>query len=73
MKKVLELLHIFLPLPFKIYFFIELYLIYNVVLITAVQQSDSLIYIYVYIYTHILFFFLAVPCSMQDLSSPTRD
>ena len=35
--------------------FIEIWFIYNVVLISAVQQSDSIIYIYVYkIYTHMV-------------------
>ena len=43
---------------FIIYFalkiFIEIYLIYNVVLVSGVQQSDSVLYIYIYvcIYTH---------------------
>ena len=38
-------------MPTRISFFlIEVYLIYNVVLISAVQQSDSVIYIYIYIY-----------------------
>ena len=35
--------------------FIEIWLIYNIVLISGVQQSDSFIYIfiYIYIYTHV--------------------
>ena len=32
-------------------FFAEVYLLYNVV-ISAIQQSDSVLYIYIYIYTH---------------------
>ena len=39
------------------YFFIEVELIYNVLFITAVQQSDSLIYIYKYIHILFLIFF----------------
>ena len=31
-------------------FFLEVSLIYNVVLVSGVQQSDSAIYIYIYIY-----------------------
>ena len=57
-------------------FFIEVQLIYNVALITAVQQSDSGIYTHIYIYTHTLFkiFFSTVvyykilnivPCAIQ--------
>ena len=34
---------------------IEVQLIYNVVLTSAVQQSDSDRYTYIYIYTHIVF------------------
>ena len=34
--------------PFIVVFFIEAYLIYNVVPITAVQQSDSVIHIYTF-------------------------
>ena len=36
-------------------FFIELWLNYNVALITIVQQSDAVIYIYIYTHAHILF------------------
>ena len=54
---------------FKIYF-IQVYLIYNVVLISAVSQSDSVIYIHIYIHTHIyihiLFFILLFIASSQD-------
>ena len=39
---------------FKKIYFIEVLLTYNVVLISAVQQSDSVIHIYIYI----LFFIL---------------
>ena len=41
-------------------FFIKRYLIYNVLLISALQQSDSVIqiYIYIYIYIYIFFFYL---------------
>ena len=35
-----------------IHIFIEVWLIYNVMLISAIQQSDSVTYIYIYIYTH---------------------
>ena len=31
-------------------YFIEVYLIYNVVLISTIQQSDSVIHIYIYTY-----------------------
>ena len=55
---------------FFIYFFIEVYLIYNVVLISAVQQSDSVIHIYTFFF--ILFFIMVypsilsiVPCAIQ--------
>ena len=39
-------------LPFLNLFSIEVELIYNVVLVSRVQQSDSVLYIYIYIYTH---------------------
>ena len=52
---------------FSFFLIIEVELIYNVVLGSGVQQSDSVLFIYLY------FIFLATPCSMQDLSSPTRD
>ena len=34
-------------------FFIEIYLIYNVLLVSGIQQSGSVIYICMYIHTHI--------------------
>ena len=41
---------------FKVFFKkTEVQLTYNVVLISAVQQSDSDIYIYIYTHTHVLF------------------
>ena len=40
---------VFLKFPFSLFsFFIEVWLIYNVVLISAVQQSDSVIHIYIH-------------------------
>ena len=42
----------------QFFFLIEVQLIYNVALIAAVQQSDSVIC--VYIYTHILFHILFI-------------
>ena len=41
----------------KIFFFslIEVSLIYNVVLVSGVQQSDSVVYTYISIFVHILF------------------
>ena len=68
------------PLPTcisnPILFLIEVQLIYNVVLIAAVQQSDSVIcicmYIYIYILFHILFIMIyhgllnIVPCAIQQ-------
>ena len=38
-------------------FFIEVQLIYNVLLIFAIQQSDSVIRMYVYIYKFFKYFF----------------
>ena len=38
---------------FTVFFLIEVWMIYNVVLVSGVQQSDSVIYIYVYICTYI--------------------
>ena len=64
---------------FKIYFF-EVQLIYNVVLVCGIQQSDSVSYIYmclyIYIYIYIFFFIFfsivvyyrilnIVPCAIQ--------
>ena len=37
-------------------FFIEIQLIYNVVLVSSVQQSASFIHIYIYIYIYIYSF-----------------
>ena len=55
----------------KIYF-IEVWLIYNVVLISAVQQSDSVIHIYIYTFFFIFFSMMVyhrilniVPCAIQ--------
>ena len=45
-----------LSLQGQLLLFIEIWLIYNVVLISAVQQSDSIIHIY--IYTHLVFHLL---------------
>ena len=42
---------------FVLNIFNEIYLIYSVVLITAVQQSDSVIYIYICILFYILFYY----------------
>ena len=41
--------------PFLNLFFIELQLNYNVMLVTAVQQSDSVLYTHTYILFHSLF------------------
>ena len=40
---------------FSLIYFTDVYLIYNIVLVSGVQQSDLVIYIYVYILFHILF------------------
>ena len=48
-------------------FFIEVYLIYSVVLSSAVQQSDSVIYIYIYIYIYILLSVLFHYTLSQDI------
>ena len=63
---------VLLFLPFFLSFLIEVYLIYNVVLISAVQQSDSVLqytqlYIYIYIYIHILFYILFHYGLSQDI------
>ena len=62
MMLLIELLH---TKPLKIFFlvyFIDIQLIYNAVLITAVQQNDTVTHIYVcvyiYIYIHTFFFIL---------------
>ena len=39
------------------FYFIEVYLTYNVVLISTVQQRDSVVYIHTYIYTYFFIFF----------------
>ena len=39
-------------ISFIVFFLIEVQLIYNVVLVSSVQQSDSYIYMYTYIFTH---------------------
>ena len=41
-------------------FFIEVWLIYNVVLISAVQQSDSVIHIYTFFFVFLFFLFLFI-------------
>ena len=55
-------------------YFTEVQLIHNVVLISAVQQSDSVIHIYIYIYIHSFSYSFPlvyhrildiVPCVMQ--------
>ena len=54
----------------------EVYLIYTVVLISAVQQSNAVLYIYIYTHTHThTFFFIffsvmviifnIIPCALQ--------
>jgi len=43
-----------------IHIFIEVWLIYNVMLISAIQQSDSVTYIYIYIYIHTHTLFLNI-------------
>ena len=56
-----------------IFFLIAVWLIYNAVLISAVQQSDSVIYIlYIYAFFFIFFSIMTyhrilniVPCAMQ--------
>ena len=47
----------------------------NIVLVSGVQQNDSVIYIQISTLFHFfsLFFVLVASCSMWDLSSPTRD
>ena len=55
-------------------FFIEVQLIYRVVLIIALQQNDSVMHIYIYIYSFFRFFPIIVyykilnivPCAMQQ-------
>ena len=44
-----------------LFYFIEVELIYNFMLISAIQQSGSSIYIYTHTHTHILFFKNAFP------------
>ena len=58
------------------FFLIEVLLIYNVVLVSGVQQSDSIIYIYRYRYILFFIFFSiignykiwnTVPCAIQQV------
>ena len=51
---MLTLFLFFVFFCFLIYYFIEVWLIYNAVLISAAQQSDSVIHV-IYILFHILF------------------
>ena len=44
---------ILIPDKIDFIFFIEVQLIYNVVLVSGVQQSDSVIYMYMYVYIYI--------------------
>ena len=49
-------------------YFIEVYLIYNVVLVSAVQQSDSVIYLYIFSYAFCYGFSQDteyIPCAIQ--------
>ena len=43
--------------PFILFYYIEVQLMYNVVLVSGVQHSDSVLYIYIciYVYIYILF------------------
>ena len=45
---------------FFFYFFIEVQLIYNVVLVSGVQQSDPVLYMYAYVYIYIFFRFFSI-------------
>ena len=54
------------------FFFFDVELIYNVVLISSVHQSDSVIHIYIYIFFFIFFSIMVyhrilniVPCAIQ--------
>ena len=50
--------YVYLPAHFWLKIcFTEVELIYNVVLVSSVQQSDSVSYIYVYVYTYTYTFF----------------
>ena len=51
--------HFLIPPSFSSFFlsFIEVYLIYNVMVISAVQQSDSVIYLHTSILFHMLFLY----------------
>ena len=55
-------------------YFIEVQLIYNIVLVSGVQQSDSVIYVYIYIYIYILFVYIFkakdpyCPMEISDMS-----
>ena len=61
---------VYVSFLFYIFSFIEVYLIYNVVLVSAVQQSDSLIHIYIYIFIYFSIMVYQrilniVPCAIQ--------
>ena len=60
-------------LSFSFSVFIEERLIYNVVLVSSIQQSDS-VYIYIYMFFFTFFFFIGyfkilsrVPCAIQQV------
>ena len=42
-------------------------LIYNVVLISTVQQSDSYLYISIYLYVYILFMFFSIMVYLRNI------
>ena len=54
-------------------FFIGVWLIYNVVLVSDVQKSDSIIYIYIYVYFKYtytflyVYFFGATSCTTREV------
>ena len=63
---------------FHFIYLIEVQLIYHVVLVSGIQESDSVLHVYIYIYIYIFFFryfsiigyykilnTLIVPCAMQ--------
>ena len=55
------------------FFLIEIYLIYSIVLVSGIQQSDSVMYVCVYIYIYFRLFSITgyykilniVPCAIQ--------
>ena len=58
---------------FKKFYFIDVYLIYNVVLISAIQQCDSVTHTYIYTFFFIFFSIMVylrilniVPCALQQ-------